>query len=85
MINYLNDMLTTEILCVLCYKQQYMTSGRISSTCQRRAAARATGSPSHRAQLDGEPDFNRYGLSFRSHTEYAEGKDVTSMLFSPNG
>ena len=31
-------------------------------------------------QLNGEPNFNPDGLSSRSHSEYAEGKDLTSML-----
>jgi bacterioferritin len=31
-------------------------------------------------QLNGAPDFNPVSLSARSHAEYAEGKDLVSMI-----
>jgi bacterioferritin len=31
-------------------------------------------------QLNGEPNFNPEGLASRSHSEYAEGTDLISML-----
>jgi bacterioferritin len=31
-------------------------------------------------QLNGEPNFNPEGLAARSHSEYAEGEDLVSML-----
>jgi len=31
-------------------------------------------------QLGGEPDLNPAGLASRSHSEYAEGSDLTSMI-----
>ena len=87
-IKVLNDVLATEIVCVLRYKRHYfMASGINSDGAKAEFLQHATEEQQHAdwiatriTQLNGAPNFNPEGLASRSHSEYAEGTDLTSML-----
>ena len=87
-IKVLNDVLATEIVCVLRYKRHYfMAAGINSDGAKAEFLQHAKEEQQHAdwiatriTQLNGEPNFNPDGLSSRSHSEYAEGTDLTSML-----
>jgi bacterioferritin len=87
-IKVLNETLATEIVCVLRYKRHYyMASGINSEGAKAEFLQHANEEQQHAdwiatriAQLNGEPNFNPDGLASRSHSEYAEGTDLTSML-----
>src|SRR5271154_1712726 len=87
-IKVLNDVLATEIVCVLRYKRHYfMAEGINSESVKAEFLQHANEEQQHAdwvatriTQLNGEPDFNPEGLASRSHSEYAEGDDLVSML-----
>jgi len=87
-IKVLNEVLATELVCVLRYKRHYyMASGINSDSVKTEFLQHATQEQQHAdwiatriTQLNGEPNFNPEGLASRSHSEYAEGTDVVSML-----
>ena len=84
----LNEVLATEIVCVLRYKRHYYTAAGLNSEgAKAEFLQHANEEQQHAdwiatriAQLNGEPNFNPDGLASRSHSEYAEGTDLTSML-----
>ena len=84
----LNDGLATEIVCILRYKRHYfMASGINSDGAKAEFLQHANEEQQHAhwiatriTQLNGEPNFNPEGLASRSHSEYSEGTDITSML-----
>jgi bacterioferritin len=84
----LNDVLATEIVCVLRYKRHYfMARGVHSESVKQEFLQHASEEQQHAdwvaeriAQLGGAPDFNPEGLARRSHSEYAEGEDLQSMI-----
>jgi len=87
-IQVLNEVLATEIVCVLRYKRHYyMASGINSEGAKAEFLQHAAEEQQHAdwiatriTQLNGEPNFNPEGLASRSHSEYAEGSNLTSML-----
>lgn len=87
-IEVLNDVLATEIVCVLRYKRHYFTaSGIHSESVKSEFLQHATDEQQHADwvaerinQLGGEPNFNPEGLAARSHSEYVEGSDLQSMI-----
>jgi bacterioferritin len=87
-IKVLNDVLATEIVCVLRYKRHYFMAAGINSDGAKAEFLQHANEEQQHAdwiatritQLNGEPNFNPEGLSSRSHSEYAEGTDLTSML-----
>jgi bacterioferritin len=87
-IKVLNDVLATEIVCVLRYKRPYFMAAGINSDGAKAEFLQHANEEQQHAdwiatritQLNGEPNFNPEGLSSRSHSEYAEGTDLTSML-----
>src|ERR1700692_86393 len=87
-IKVLNETLATEIVCVLRYKRHYFMAAGINSDGAKAEFLQHANEEQQHAdwiatritQLNGEPNFNPNGLSSRSHSEYAEGKDLTSML-----
>jgi bacterioferritin len=87
-IKVLNDVLATEIVCILRYKRHYfMAAGINSEGAKVEFLKNATEEQQHAdwiatriTQLNGAPNFNPEGLASRSHSEYAEGTDVISML-----
>jgi bacterioferritin len=87
-IKVLNEVLATELVCVLRYKRHYyMASGIDSEGAKDQFLEHAAEEQQHAdrvasriTQLGGEPDLNPAGLASRSHSEYAEGSDLTSMI-----
>jgi bacterioferritin len=87
-IKVLNEVLATELVCVLRYKRHYyMATGINSEAVKDEFLQHATEEQQHVdwvatriTQLNGEPNFNPEGLSTRSHSEYEEGKDLVSMI-----
>ena len=87
-IKVLNEALATEIVCVLRYKRHYfMASGMNSDSVKEEFRQHATEEQAHAdaictriVQLNGEPDLNPQGLTTRSHSEYAEGSGLASMI-----
>jgi bacterioferritin len=84
----LNDVLATEIVCTLRYmRHYYMASGINSESVKAEFLQHAKDEQQHTdwvanriVQLNGQPNFNPDGLATRSHSEYVEGNDLTSMI-----
>src|SRR5215470_12709940 len=84
----LNEILATELVCVLRYKRHYYTAQGVHGPAvaaeflehaadeQRHADLAAE----RVSQLGGEPDLNPAVLAGRSHTEYAPGTDLRDMI-----
>lgn len=87
-VKVLNEVLATELVCVLRYKRHYYVAQGIHAEAVKgeflqhaaeeqqhadEVAARIT-------QLNGEPDFNPETLMKRTHSQYDEGTDLTSMI-----
>ena len=87
-IDVLNEVLATELVCVLRYKRHYFTAqGMHGPTIAAEFLEHAADEQRHAdlaaeriTQLGGEPDFNPAVLATRSHTEYAPGKDLPDMI-----
>ncbi len=84
----LNEVLATEIVCVLRYKRHYyMATGIHAQAVAEEFLEHAHEEQSHAdivaeriTQLGGEPNLNPEGLSTRSHSQYAEGKSLLDMV-----
>jgi bacterioferritin len=84
----LNEILATELVCVLRYKRHYYTAQGVHGPAvaaeflehaadeQRHADLAAE----RIVQLGGEPDLNPSVLAERSHTEYVPGTSLRSMI-----
>jgi bacterioferritin len=87
-IKVLNEVLATEIVCVLRYmRHYYMADGIQGETVKAEFLENANEERSHAdraarriVQLGGEPDLNPAVLAKRSHTEYAEGQSLMDMM-----
>jgi bacterioferritin len=87
-IKVLNEALATEIVCILRYKRHYfMASGINSDSVKAEFLQHAIEEQAHAdsiatriVQLNGAPNLNPAGLVDRSHSEYAEGTDLVSMI-----
>src|ERR1700687_6090216 len=87
-IHILNEVLATEIVCVLRYKRHYyMATGIHAQAVAAEFLEHAEEEQGHAdlaaeriTQLGGEPNFNPEGLTARSHSEYAEGKTLLDMV-----
>lgn len=87
-VKVLNEALATELVCVLRYKRHYfMASGMNADSVKEEFLLHATEEQAHAdaicnriVQLNGEPNLDPEGLTTRSHSEYAEGKDLSSMI-----
>lgn len=87
-IRILNEVLATELVCVLRYKRHYyMATGIHAQAVAAEFLEHATEEQSHAdlaaeriTQLGGEPNFNPEGMTSRSHSEYAEGKTMLDMV-----
>jgi bacterioferritin len=83
-IDVLNEVVATEIVCVLRYKNHYyMASGLDSSGIAAEFLEHAGEEQSHAdmaseriVQLGGKPNLNPTGLAMRSHSEYQEGESL---------
>jgi len=84
----LNDVLATEIVCVLRYKRHYyMAQGISSDSVKAEFLQHANEEQQHAdwvaeriTQLGGEPDFSPRGIADRAHSEYVEGKSLVDMI-----
>ena len=87
-IKVLNEVLATEIVCMLRYKRHYFTvDGIFSDSIRAEFLEHANEEQQHAdmvaariVQLNGEPDFEPKNLATRSHAQYAEGDDALSMI-----
>lgn len=87
-VKILNEALATEIVCVLRYKRHHFMAKGIQATgVAAEFAQHAAEEQGHAdllaeriVQLGGAPDFSPAGLATRSHSEYAEGKDLAEMI-----
>lgn len=87
-IGVLNEVLATEVVCTLRYKNHYyMAKGIHSEAVAAEFAEHAAEEQAHAdsvaariSQLGGDPDFNPAGLAIRSHSEYREGATLQAML-----
>jgi bacterioferritin len=88
LIEVLNEVLATELVCVLRYKRHYyMAQGIGSAPVAQEFLQHATEEQRHAemvaariVQLQGEPDFNPATLAERSHSEYVVGRDLADMI-----
>ena len=87
-IKILNEVLATELVCVLRYRRHYfMASGIHAQPVAEKFLENANEEQGHAdlaaeriVQLGGEPNFDPAGLAMRSHSEYAEGKSLLDMI-----
>src|SRR5919108_3148488 len=83
-IEVLNEVLATELVCYLRYKRHYFTATGLNATNAATEFLQHANQEQQHAdmvatritQLQGDPDFNPEVLSVRSHAEYVEGKDL---------
>ena len=87
-IEILQNVLATEIVCVLRYSAHAVSAtGLTSESVKNEFAAHAADEQRHMMQvaerinqLGGRPNFNPEGLVARSASQYAEGKDLVDMI-----
>ena len=87
-VKVLNEVLATELVCVLRYKRHYYTvEGLYSDSIRAEFLEHANEEQGHAdqiseriTQLGGAPDLNPQGLATRSHSEYVEGGTLIEML-----
>jgi bacterioferritin len=87
-IDVLNEVLATEIVCTLRYRNHYyMASGINSGPVAAEFLEHANEEQGHADQvakriteLGGNPNFDPKGLTTRSHAEYKAGKDLGEMI-----
>lgn len=84
----LNEVLATEIVCVLRYKRHYFTAQGISSGPVAEEFLQHANEEQQHAdmaaqrivQLGGDPDFSPQGLATRAHTDYDALADLLEMV-----
>lgn len=84
----LNTVLATELVCVLRYKRHYFTaSGLNAGPAAAEFLQHATEEQAHAdevamriVQLQGSPNFDPEGLATRSHAEYDESELLADMI-----
>jgi bacterioferritin len=84
----LNDVLATELVCVLRYRRHYhMATGLNAGPVAAEFLEHANEEMTHVdqvavriTQLQGEPNFDPATLTSRSHAEYVEGNGLTDMI-----
>ncbi len=87
-VRVLNEVLATEIVCVLRYKRHYfMAAGIHAQGVANEFLQHASDEQTHAdliaqriTQLGGEPNFNPEGLATRSHSQYIEGESLVVMI-----
>jgi bacterioferritin len=87
-ITVLNEVLATEIVCVLRYKNHYyMAKGINSDAVKSEFLEHANDEQGHAdmvaariTELGGDPDLNPATLVSRSHAEYKEGNTLEDMI-----
>jgi bacterioferritin len=84
----LNEVLATEIVCVLRYKRHYFTAQGISAgpvaeeflQHANEEQAHADMAAGRIVQLGGDPDFSPEGLATRAHSEYDASPNLLDMV-----
>lgn len=84
----LNKVLATELVCTLRYKRHYFTAQGLKAAPMaaeflehaRQEQEHADLVAERIVQLGGEPDFNPATLTHRSHAEYQEGDGLIDMV-----
>ena len=87
-VDVLNQVLATELVCVLRYKRHYyMAQGINSGPVAEEFLQHASEEQGHAdqvaeriVQLQGEPDFNPATLVERSHAQYVPGSELSEMI-----
>ena len=87
-IDVLNGVLATELVCVLRYKRHYFTAQGINAASvaaefkqhAEEEQGHADAVAERIVQLGGEPDFSPQGLATRSHSEYDQSTDLLAMV-----
>lgn len=87
-IKVLNDVVATELVCVLRYKRHYyMASGINAQTVAQEFLTHANEEQGHAdlaaeriVQLGGAPDLDPAGFTARSHSQYIEGTTLAEMI-----
>ncbi len=87
-LDVLNEVLATELVCVLRYKNHYfMASGINAGPVAAEFLQHANEEQMHAdwvaqriTQLGGVPNFDPKGLATRSHAEYNEGESLVTMI-----
>jgi bacterioferritin len=87
-IKILNEVLATELVCILRYKSHfYRASGIEAEAVKGEFLQHAQEAQQHAdtvaariVQLNGEPDFNPEGLTSRSRSEFKPGSTLTEMI-----
>jgi bacterioferritin len=87
-IDVLNTVLATELVCVLRYKRHYFTAKGIeAATAAAEFLQHATEEQQHVdqvalriTQLQGSPNFDPEGLATRSHAQYDASEDLVDMI-----
>ena len=87
-IGALNEVLATELVCILRYRNHYyMATGINAPTVAAEFLEHANEEQMHVdwiaqriTQLGGVPNFDPDGLATRSHAEYVEGESLSDMI-----
>jgi bacterioferritin len=87
-VNTLNTLLATELMCVLRYKRHfYMASGINSEAVKKEFLEHAQEAQQHAdriadriVELNGEPDFNPDSIAKRSLSQYTNAETVHQMI-----
>ena len=87
-VEVLNEILATELVCVLRYKRHYyMAQGTHGRVAAQEFLEHANDEQGHAdrvanriVQLGGEPDFDPQGLATRSHADYVAGETLEEMI-----
>jgi bacterioferritin len=87
-IDVLNSVLATELVCVLRYKRHYYTAQGINAATVAEEFKQHAGEEQEHAdmvaerivQIGGAPDFSPHGLATRAHSEYDESSDLLQMV-----
>lgn len=87
-IQVLNEVLATELVCVLRYKRHYYAARGINSESVKPEFLQHANDEQQHAdwvaeritQLGGDPNFNPEGLATRSHSEYKAGDNLAEMI-----
>jgi len=84
----LNEVLATELVCVLRYKRHYFTANGIHAQAvaaeflqhANEEQGHADSVAQRIVQLGGSPNFNPEGLATRSHSQYDEKASLVDMI-----
>jgi bacterioferritin len=87
-VQVLNEVLATELVCVLRYKRHYYTASGIHAQAVAEEFAQHAREEQEHAdtvaeritQLGGAPDLNPQGLATRSHSQYDESQVLAEMI-----